>query len=101
MTEPQVWTTIGILATAFFGTMALIPTMFTRVLRSEIAGLRGELKSDIAELRGELKGDINGLRVEMVTGFAETHRRIDHLDSDIDTLMKKEFGRGRGGPASV
>ena len=29
MTEPQVWTMIGLMAGVFFGTMTLISTMFT------------------------------------------------------------------------
>ena len=41
VTEPQVWTMIGLMGAVFFGTMTLISTMFTRVVRSEISGLRG------------------------------------------------------------
>ena len=38
VTEPQVWTMIGLMGAVFFGTMTLISTMFTRVVRSEIGG---------------------------------------------------------------
>lgn len=46
MTEPQVWTLIAVFATAMFGTLTLISTMFVRVVRSEI----GKLESKIDNL---------------------------------------------------
>lgn len=78
MTEPQVWTMIGLMAAVFFGTMTLISTMFTRVVRSEIGGLRGE---------------IGGLRGEMNARFDAVNSRIDSLDRDVQFLMTREINR--------
>ena len=71
VTEPQVWTMIGLMAAVFFGTMTLISTMFTRVVRSEIGGLRGEMNAR----------------------FDAVNSRIDNLDRDVQFLMNREINR--------
>jgi hypothetical protein len=78
VTEPQVWTMIGLMAGVFFGTMTLISTMFTRVLRTEIGGLRGEMNArfDSVEIR-----------------FNGVDARIDNLDRDVQFLMHREINR--------
>ena len=78
MTEPQVWTMIGLMGAVFFGTMTLISTMFTRVVRSEIGGVRSE---------------IGGLRGEMNARFDAVNGRIDNLDRDVQFLMNREINR--------
>ncbi|HTN54620.1 MAG TPA: hypothetical protein VLZ82_00450, partial [Microbacterium sp.] len=69
MTEPQVWTLIGVFATGLFGMMTLMSTMFVRVIRTEIGSLRSG----------------------MSTEFRGIHQRIDRLDSDVNALMKHTF----------
>ena len=78
VTEPQVWTMIGLMGAVFFGTMTLISTMFTRVVRSEIGGVRSE---------------IGGLRGEMNARFDAVNGRIDNLDRDVQFLMNREINR--------
>lgn len=78
VTEPQVWTMIGLMGAVFFGTMTLISTMFTRVVRSEIGGVRSE---------------IGGLRGEMNARFDAVNGRIDNLDRDVQFLMNREIKR--------
>lgn len=80
MTEPQVWTLIGVFTAAMFGMMTLMSTMFVRVIRSEIGGLRGEMHG----MRAELKSDIGQLST-----------KIDSLDRDVQVLMKHTFGIDR------
>jgi hypothetical protein len=99
MTEPQVWTLIGVFAAAIFGVMTLISTLFVRVIRSEIGGLRGELLGEIGEVRGEIGGlraevrsEIGGLRAEMNARFEAMDRRFDYLDHDVQALTKRVFG---------
>ncbi|MBS1675180.1 MAG: hypothetical protein JSS74_14595 [Actinobacteria bacterium] len=36
MSEPQVWTLIGVFAAALFGMVTIVSTMFVRVLRAEV-----------------------------------------------------------------
>lgn len=73
MTEPQVWTMIGVFSALMFGMLTLVSTLFVRVVRTEIAGLRGEL---LREMRG--------LSV-----------KVDGLDRDLQLLMAREFGKDR------
>jgi len=73
MNEPQVWTLIGVFAAGMFGMITVVSTMFVRVVRGEIGGLRAEIKGDIAELRSEIRS----------------------LDRDVSALMKHTFGIDR------
>ena len=70
MTEPQVWTLIGVFAAGLFGMLTIISTMFVRVLKTEIGSLRTEMSSE----------------------FRGVHQRIDRLDSDVNALMRHTFG---------
>ena len=85
VTEPQVWTMIGLMAGVFFGTMTLISTMFTRVVRSEIGGVRSEIDG--------VRSEIGGLRGEMNARFDAVNGRIDNLDRDVQFLMNREIKR--------
>ena len=85
MTEPQVWTMIGLMAAVFFGTMTIISTMFTRVVRSEIGGLREEMTG----LRGEMNARFDAVDAR----FDAVNSRIDNLDRDVQFLMNREINR--------
>ena len=85
VTEPQVWTMIGLMGAVFFGTMTLISTMFTRVGRSEFGGVRSEI--------GGVRSEIGGLRGEMNARFDAVNGRIDNLDRDVQFLMNREINR--------
>ncbi len=69
LTEPQVWTLIGVFATSTFAMMGLITSMFTHVVRAEIGGLRGEMNAR----------------------FDATDRRLDGLDRDVQALTRRAF----------
>lgn len=105
MSEPQVWTLIAVFAAALVGILTLMSTMFVRVVRGEIAGLRGELLGEIGGLRGEVSGEIGALRGELTGEIASLRgdlqavsaridgldRRMDHLDRDVQTLVRRVF----------
>lgn len=95
LTEPQIWTLIVGLLSLGIAVFAVISTLFVRVVRAEIGGLRGELRGEIAGLRGELRGEIEGLRKEMTGRFEAVHVRMDALDRDIQGLVKRTFGLDR------
>jgi hypothetical protein len=63
VTEPQVWTLIGVFAAGLFGMLTLMSSMFLRVLKAEIGGLEARL-----------------------TG------KIDALDRDVQALTRHVFG---------
>lgn len=96
MMELQVWTMIGLMAAVFFSTMTLISTMFTRVVHSEIGGLRGEMNAAIGGLRREMNArfDTVDIRFEAVNSRLDTmDKRIDNLDRDVHTLTEREMNR--------
>ena len=116
LTEPQTWTTIGVLAAALLGTITLVSTMLMRTitaqigglrgefggLRGEISGLRGEMVSGFSSVRSELRSEIGGLRAEMNARFEAVDARFDTvntkiegLDRDVQLLMNREFGKDR------
>lgn len=84
MTEPQVWTLIGVFAAGLFGMLTLMSTMFVRVVRTEIGSVRTEIGSVRTEI-GSVRTEIQGV-----------HQRLDRIDGDINALMKHAFGVDRG-----
>ncbi|HEY9498841.1 MAG TPA: hypothetical protein VIQ78_07450 [Terrimesophilobacter sp.] len=90
-TEPQIWTMIGVFTALMFGMLTLVSTLFVRVVRSEVGGLRGELLGEIGGLRAEMRA-----RFEAVDArFDAVHVKIDGLDRDVQLLMRREFGIDR------
>ncbi|MCW3493131.1 hypothetical protein [Microbacterium sp. SSM24] len=73
MTEPQVWTLIGVFAAAMLGVLTLVSTLFINVVRSEIGGLRSEFRSE----------------------FRRFEDKLDNLDRDVQALMRHTFGIDR------
>jgi hypothetical protein len=63
VTEPQVWTLIGVFTAGLFGTLTLMSTMFLRVIRAEIGGLEARLTA-----------------------------KIDLLDRDVQAIARHVFG---------
>lgn len=81
---------IGLMGAAFFGTMTLISATITRVIRSEIGGLRGEMRAAIGGLRAEMTA-----RFETVDArFAAVNVAIDNLDRGVRALTQREINRG-------
>jgi len=102
LNEPQIWTILGMLTAAFLGTLGIVSTLFTRVIRTEIGSVRGEIGSVRGEIGG-VRGEIGGLRSEMNAKFEAVnarfdavHGRIDALDRDVQVLVKHTFGLDRG-----
>jgi hypothetical protein len=91
LTEPQVWTMIGVFSALMFGMLTVVSTLFVRVVRSEISGLEGK----IGGLEGKIDGKIEGLRGEMNARFDAMNVKFDGLDRDVQVLMRREFGIDR------
>lgn len=102
LNDAQIWTMIGTFAALMVGMLTLISTVFVRVVRSEIGGLRGEMNGAIGGLRGEMRAEIGGLRAEMNARFDTVDARFDtvnarmnNLDRDVQALVKRTFGLDR------
>ncbi len=74
MTEPQVWTLIGVFAAVMLGGMTLMTTLLTRTISA---------KSDAAESR------IESLRVEMNARFDTMDVKFSTLDREVATLAER------------
>jgi hypothetical protein len=70
LTEPQVWTLIGVFSAAIFGVLTI----------------------GFAALRAEMKALRNELLTKMDAGFDTVNKRIDYLDRDVQYLMRREVG---------
>lgn len=103
MTEPQVWTLIGVFAAAMFGTLTLMSTMFLRTMQNGFDGVRTELKNEFASVRTEFRNEFASVRTESGSEFSGVrteiraiHERIDHLDRDVSAIYRHIFGIDRG-----
>ena len=99
MTEPQVWTLIGVFAAGMFGTITLISTMFLRGMQDGFDSMRREFSSEFASVRTELASVKAEARGEFATVRAEiqsVHGRIDHLDRDVNAIYRHLFDVDRG-----
>jgi hypothetical protein len=84
MNDAQIWTMIGSFTVLMFSTLTVVSTLFIRIVRSEIGGLRTEMN-----------GQIGGLRTEMNARFDAVNTRIDGLDRDVQAIVKRTFGLDR------
>ncbi|MCE4025280.1 MULTISPECIES: hypothetical protein [unclassified Microbacterium] len=73
MNDAQIWTMIGAFTALMLGMLTIVSTLFIRVVRSEIGGLRSEM---------------NG-RFDVMSS------RMDGLDRDVQALVKRTFGLDR------
>ncbi|WP_447912091.1 hypothetical protein [Microbacterium phyllosphaerae] len=84
MNDAQIWTMIGSFTALMLSMMTVVSTLFIRVVRAEIGGLRGEMNAQIG-----------GLRNEMNARFDTVNTRIDGLDLDMQAVVKRSFGLDR------
>ncbi len=91
MNDAQIWTMIGAFCALMFGMLTVVSTLFVRVLRTEIGGLRTEMNGQIGGLRTEMNArfDTVNARFDAVNG------RIDGIDRDVQALVKRTFGLDR------
>lgn len=95
MNDAQIWTMIGSFTVLMFSTLTVVSTLFVRIVRSEIGGLRTEMNGQLGGLRTEMNGQIGGLRTEMNARFDTVNTRIDALDRDVQAIVKRTFGLDR------
>ena len=80
MNDAQIWAIIGVFTALMIGMLTVVSTLFTRVIRAEIGGLRGEM---------------NARFEQMNTRFEAIDHRMDGLDRDVRALITHEFGLDR------
>lgn len=73
MNDAQIWTMIGCFTALMLGMLTVVSTLFIRVVRTEISGLRHEMNAR----------------------FDTVNTRIDGLDRDMQAVVKRTFGLDR------
>ncbi len=89
MDDPQVWTLIGVFTTMMLGGMTLMTMQFSRVIRAEIGGLRGELRGEIGGLRGDLSGRLESLEGRLTGRIDALEHKVDSLDKEVANLATR------------
>lgn len=89
MEDPQVWTLIGVFTTMMLGGMTLMTMQFSRVIRAEIGGLRGELRGEIGGLRGDLSGRLESLEGRLTGRIDALEHKVDSLDKEVANLATR------------
>lgn len=87
LNDSQIWAVIGTFAAGLFGMLGFVVTAIQRTIRTEI----GAVSAEIGSVRTQLGSEINSLRQEMGVRFDSLSGRIDHLDRDVQFLMKREL----------
>jgi hypothetical protein len=87
--DPQVWTLIGVFTTMMLGGMTLMTMQFSRVIRVEIGGLRGELRGEIGGLRGDLSGRLESLEGRLTGRIDALEQKVDSLDKEVANLATR------------
>ena len=95
MNDAQIWTMIGAFTALMFGMLTVVSTLFIRVVRAEIGGLRSAFRGELRAEIGELRGEITGLRREMNARFDTMDAKLKGLDTEVHALVKHTFGFDR------
>jgi hypothetical protein len=101
LTEPQIWTIIGVFAATLLGTMTLLSTTLMRSISGQITSLRNEMVTGFKGFEG-LRNEMNA-RFEAVDArfqavdarFDAVNSRLDNLDRDVQALSERVFRSDR------
>jgi len=85
MTEPQVWTLIGVFAAIMLGGMTLMTTLLTKAIDGRLAALEGRFDGKFEAMDGR----ITGLRNEMNARFDAMDVKVSALDKDVAALAER------------
>ena len=76
MTEPQVWTLIGVFAASTFGMLGLVSSWFVRVMTANF---------------DRVDAHFDRVDATMNAKFDQLNSKIEHLDRDVRTLFRRVF----------
>ena len=105
VTEPQVWTLIGVFAAVMLGGMTLMTTLLMRTITTSVGGLRGEMGAEIGGLRAEMKAKFETVHEKFTSlenkfdakfdvveaRFNTIDVKLEHLDRDVQALSHRVF----------
>ena len=82
LTDPQVWTLIGVFAAVMLGGMTLTTTQLSRIIRVEADRIDGTFSARIDGLDRTLSARIDGVDARL--GRIES--KVDDLDTELTNL---------------
>nr|WP_245762974.1 hypothetical protein [Microbacterium azadirachtae] len=85
MTEPQVWTLIGVFTAIMLGGMTLMTTLLTRAIDGRLEALEGRFHSRFDAMDSKFEG----LRAEMNARFDAVDVKVLALDKDVAALADR------------
>lgn len=98
MNEPQVWTLIGVFATALFAVITIVTQILWRSINSRFDSLQVEMQTGFASVRAETAVQFDAVNAQFASVRAETaaklhavETKIDHLDRDIQAISRRVF----------
>jgi hypothetical protein len=86
MTDAQGWTLLAMVGVLLSVIGGLIVNQFHL--------LRGHLDARFAGLESSVDARFAGLEASMDARFAGVNQRLDHLDRDVQALIRDRFDRG-------
>ena len=88
LTEPQVWTLIGVFATVLFAVFSAMSGYFVRTMNAGFDRVDAQFDRVDAQF-DRVDAQIDGLRGEMNAKFERVEKRLDYLDRDVQALSKR------------
>jgi len=100
VTNPQIWTMIGVFCTVLFGSLGL----FGRMIRSDISALSQKIDGVERRLDAKIDGvdnrldtristEVGGLRAVMDARFADVDHRFESLEADMRLIKGHLIGK--------
>lgn len=105
LTEPQIWTLIGVFAAALVGMITFTTQVMWRAIAAQFASFRAEMRAEFAALRTETSAELAASRAEFTASRAETsaelaeiraeigslRTEVRHLDRDVQAISRRVF----------
>jgi len=105
LTEPQIWTVIGVMAATLGVLVTIVTQSFNRTMNAKFetvtAGMNAQFKAmdaKIGAMDAKFEMKFDGLRTEMVLRFEQVdtrlerlEARVDGLDRDMQSVVKRVF----------
>ncbi|HLT66878.1 MAG TPA: hypothetical protein VKZ73_03325 [Microbacterium sp.] len=95
MTEPQVWTLIGVFAAIMLGAMSLMTTLIMRSTTVAIGGLRNEMVARFMGVDAQfaaMDAKFEALEATVDARLETINVKLEHLDRDVTVLMRRAWG---------
>lgn len=91
MTEPQVWTLIGVFAATLVGVVTIVMTSFTQTLKASIGGVEKQIEA-VEKRIGAVESRIDSLERQMDARFSAVDQKLAGLERDVSFLYRRHFG---------